>query len=392
MSHIPVFPVSILCVDDDADNQFILSRHLAKSVDMVYVAADGLEGYELFLDKRPDIILTDLMMPGISGLEMSRMIRAVEPKVPIILLTSCSSIDFLAEAIDVGITQFLPKPILREKLLTAMQRCFDGIDLERRLKSEQERAEASLLRIRKYESLGILAGGVAHNFNNILTSIIGNAQFAMMKLPPGSPAMQQLQNIDKSAVRAAKIAQQMLDYSGKGVVRITEINVNDMLEKMRDTLDVTIPKNITRTFAPIADPGIIKGDPERLRQVVMDLVINAVEAIGEGEGTINIATGSTVCNNACLDSCWFRDGAEEGLFSFLEVSDNGCGMEPTVIAKLFDPFFSTKFIGRGMGLAAVLGIVRWHKGAVQIDSTPGAGSTFKILLPSIAASEGGING
>ena len=378
------FPVSLLCVDDEPESLDILARLLSPWVDTLYFAENGREGYELFLEKRPDIVLTDLVMPLINGLEMSRMIRKIEPKTPILLLTSCGSIDFLAEAIDVGVTQFLDRPILKEKLLTSLRRCYETIDLERRLKEEHERAVSHLLRAQKLESLEVLAGGLAHNINNILTAVMGNAHLALRGLDPDSPVVSQLKNIDDSAARAARMVQQMLEYSGKGGLLVARINVNDMLEKMQYLLQVAIPNTIVKLFVPSEEPCFLTGDVEQLRQVVMNLVINAVEAIGDHGGAIGIATGRMTCSASCLAGCWFNDGAGEGEYFFLEVSDNGCGMDREILARLFDPFFSTKFIGRGLGLAAVLGIIRLHKGAIHILSKPGVGSTFKILLPALS--------
>jgi signal transduction histidine kinase len=377
------FPVSLLCVDDDPASLDILSRLLSHCVDTLYFAENGREGYDLFLEKRPDIVLTDLLMPSLNGLEMSRMIREIEPKAPVILLTSCGSIDFLVEAIDTGVTQFLSRPILKEKLMTAMRRCYETIDLERRLKEEQERAVSHLLRAQKLESLGVLASGLAHNINNILTVVMGNVHVALTTLGPDSPVARQLKNIDDSAVRAAKIVQQMFEFSGKGGLRVARVNLNDIIENMQYLLQVTIPNTIVKVFVPAEEPCFITGDVDQLQQVVMNLVINAVEAIGDHEGAIGIATGRMTCSASFLAGCWFNDGASEGEYFFLEVSDNGCGMDGEILARLFDPFFSTKFIGRGLGMAAVLGIIRLHKGAIQILSKPGVGSTFQILLPAL---------
>ena len=388
MNPVPKFPVSLLCVDDEPVNLNILTRLLSRYVETIYFASNGQEGHALYVEKRPDIILTDMIMPVLNGLEMSCLIRSIEPKIPIILLTSCNSVDFLAEAIDIGITQFLPKPVLKEKLLTAIQRCYDIIDLERRLKEEHERAEAHLLRTLKLESLGVLAGGVAHNFNNILTAIIGNASLAMMSLPEGSPALKFLQNIESSSHRAAEVAKQMLDYSGKGAMTTSQINLNEFVKSMRGMLETDVARNITTFFTFDDTIRCVKADADQLRQIITSLVINAVEALEGGQGTIRITTGSMECDRSFLAACWYDEGTPEGSYVFLEVSDTGCGMDKEVTAKMFDPFFSTKFTGRGLGMAAVMGIVRWHRGAIHIVSSPGNGSTFRILLPAIPAGGG----
>ncbi|MEI6305206.1 MAG: response regulator [Deltaproteobacteria bacterium] len=377
MNPMAKYPVTILCVDDELTNTDLIKRHLAACVDEIIVAADGQQGHELFLKHIPDVVLTDLMMPYVDGLKMSRMIRSVAPKVPIILMTSCSSIDFLPEAIDIGITQFLPKPLLKNKLLTAVQRCYETVELERRLLNAQ-----------KLESLGVLAGGVAHNFNNILTAIIGNTDLALNLLPPDSPVKEYLKIIENSAFRAAGIAKQMMDCAGKGGFKIDPININLMLDGMREMLQFTVPEGVAVCFMLDGQLPYIKADSEQMRQIVTNLVINAVEAMENREGSITISTGTMECDHAYLLDCWYDTGVEAGRYVFLEIADTGCGMDREIIAKLFDPFFSTKFIGRGLGMAAVFGIVRSHKGAIHITSTPGAGSTFRILFPACLAGGG----
>jgi signal transduction histidine kinase len=376
------YPISLLCIEDEPDVQEVLRRHLSSVVDICYLAGDGQEGYDMFNEHRPDVVITDLLMPLLDGLAMSRMIRAAAPKTPIILMTSCNRADFLEEAIDIGVTQFLPKPVLKEKLLTALQRCYDTIELERSIAEERERSEAHLLRSQKLESLGVLAGGVAHNFNNILTAIVGNAYLASIHLQEDSPVISYINNIEKSAERAAEVARQMLNYSGKGAMEIITLRLSDLLEDMRDMLNIMIPNHIKCIFELSKNRAVMKGDSSQIRQVVINLVSNAVEAIDNTVGRIRMSSGCIECNRDYLATCLFDDGAGAGKYVYLEISDTGCGMDKETVAKLFDPFFSTKFTGRGLGMAAVLGIVRWHKGAVHILSQPGEGSTCRILFPA----------
>jgi signal transduction histidine kinase len=215
-----------------------------------------------------------------------------------------------------------------------------------------------------------------------------------MLLPPDSPAVECLKNIEASADRAAGVAKQMLDYSGKGGFVKEKINLNALVEKMRNSLETAVPSQVHLSFEPSDALSLTRGDPSQLQQVVMNLATNSVEAIEGRNGTIRIKTGCMKCNQDYFATCWFYDGTAEGDYVFLEISDTGCGMEKEIIKKMFDPFFSTKFIGRGLGMAAVLGIVRWHKGAIHLSSEPGIGSTFRILLPVIpesAASSTGRN-
>ncbi|MDD5286215.1 MAG: response regulator [Desulfuromonadaceae bacterium] len=259
-----------------------------------------------------------------------------------------------------------------------------GHDITDRKKSEDERLalERQLLHAQKLESLGVLAGGIAHDFNNILTSIIGNADLALMRIHPESPAIDNLHRIEKAASRAADLANQMLAYSGRGTFVIENHDINGLLDEMLHILQVSISKkavmrlNLTRPLPPV------EADATQIRQIVMNLVINASEAIGDKSGIITITTGTVACDHNYLREVWLDENINEGLYVFIEIADTGCGMDKETLSKLFDPFFTTKFTGRGLGMAAVLGIVRGHKGAVKIYSEPGKGSTFKILLPA----------
>lgn len=252
-----------------------------------------------------------------------------------------------------------------------------------RKKAEDERLrlERQLLHAQKLESLGVLAGGIAHDFNNILTAIIGNAELALMRLNPESPALDNLQRIEKAAARAADLARQMLAYSGKGKFVVEHIDLNRLVEEMGHMLEVSISKKVLLRYNFSHPLPAVRVDATQIRQIVMNLVINASEAIGDRSGVIAITTGCVECNEAYLKDVWLADPIPEGLYVSLEITDTGCGMDKETLAKIFDPFFTTKFTGRGLGMAAVLGIVRGHKGAIKVSSEPGKGSSFKVLLP-----------
>lgn len=373
MGVITKYSISLLCVEDEPAVQEILKRHLANIVDTFYLANDGQEGYDLFNEHQPDVVITDLMMPNIGGLEMSRMIRVASPKTPIVLMTSCNRADFLEDAFDIGVTQFLPKPLLKEKLLTALERCHHIIELERRSS-----------RAIKLESLEIVAGGIAHSFNNILTAILGNVQLALMHLPQDSIAYHNIEQAEGAAVQAAEIAKQMLDYTAKGCFKSQKIVLNTLLEQLHQSLIKKMPSGISLSLVLKESTPPINGELSQISQLMSRLIDNSIDAIGANGGDITISSGVMECDSSYIESCWHNDNLSPGSYSFVEVSDTGCGIEKGAMEKLFDPFFSTKFTGRGMGLAVVLGIVRWHKGAVHIISKLGAGSTFRIIFPVIA--------
>ena len=264
------------------------------------------------------------------------------------------------------------------------------IDISERKNAEiqQIALERQVQQAQKLESMGILAGGIAHDFNNSLMVVRGNADLAMCDLPPGSPVRDSIAEILKASEHAAKLANQMLAYSGKGNFVIETVDLNEFIEGMSHLLDVSISKNTVLKYNLGDNMPTIDGDVSQLRQIIMNLIINASEAIGDEGGVITLSTGVINCDRNYLDDvheilCTGLDEQlPEGRYAYLEVTDTGCGMEQEIVRKIFDPFFSTKFAGRGLGMSAVLGIVRGHKGAMRIYSEPGKGSRFKVLLPA----------
>jgi PAS domain S-box-containing protein len=257
-------------------------------------------------------------------------------------------------------------------------------DISERRQMEEERInlEKQMLHAQKLESLGVLAGGIAHDFNNLLTSIVGNTDLALLRLNPESPVRDNLQRIEQAATRAADLAKQMLAYSGKGKFVIEAIDLSRLVEEMTHMLEVSITKKAVLRFNFAAQLPTVDADATQLRQIIMNLVINASEAIDKKSGVIAISTGCMQCDRRYLSSAWLNEKIPEGLYVWLEIADTGCGMDKETVSKIFDPFFTTKFTGRGLGMAAVLGIVRGHKGAIKVYSETGRGSTFKVLLPA----------
>ncbi len=252
---------------------------------------------------------------------------------------------------------------------------------ERLAEEERSRMERKLQESQKLESLGILAGGIAHDFNNLLTGILGNASFARMDIPANSPAQPSLEQVELAAQRAADLCKQMLAYSGKGRFIVEQLDLSAVVRETADLLQVSISKSCVLKYALAEHLPAISADATQIRQIIMNLVINASEAIGETSGVISIATGMMEADRAYLTEAHLSPNIPEGEYVFLEVSDNGAGMTAETRAKIFDPFFTTKFTGRGLGLAAVLGIVRGHNGALKVYSEVGRGTTFKLLLP-----------
>jgi PAS domain S-box-containing protein len=258
-----------------------------------------------------------------------------------------------------------------------------AIDVTERKQAEAARLglERKLLATDKLESLGVLAGGIAHDFNNLLVSVLGNASLAVTEIPPGSPALARLEKIDLAARRGADLTRQLLAYAGHGSATLEAVDVNGLVEEMLGLVGVSVDGRSALRFLP--GPGLppLEADATQLRQVVLNLLTNAGEAIGEAGGTITVRTGLTYLDEHDLRATQHDEDAAPGAYVWIEVADTGAGMDPATRERIFDPFFSTKFAGRGLGLATVLGIVRGHRGAVAVDSVPGQGTTFRVLLP-----------
>jgi len=256
-------------------------------------------------------------------------------------------------------------------------------DISERCRAEEERAQlqAQLQQAQKLESLGILAGGIAHDFNNLLTTILGNVELALMDLTPYSPARPSLEEIRKAAQRASELSGQMLAYSGRGRFVVGPVNLSDLVRETGGLLKASLSSKALLQYDLAADLPQIVADAAQLRQVVRNLVTNAAEALGDGEGTITLRTRVMDVDRQYLAQTYVDEKLPAGRYVSLEVSDTGCGMDEATEARVFEPFFSTKFVGRGLGLPAVLGIVRGHKGAIRVESAPREGARFTVLFP-----------
>jgi PAS domain S-box-containing protein len=248
----------------------------------------------------------------------------------------------------------------------------------------RKQLERNLQHTQKLESLGVMAGGIAHDFNNILAGVLGHADLAMEKTPPEHPSNPHLLQIHAAAQRAAALTQQLLAYAGKAPFASRAVDLSALVGEMASLLSVTVSKRARLQYALDHRPAPITADPAQVQQVVLNLITNASEALGERGGTIALTTGEMRADRAYMKGCAVSDGAEDGRYAWVEVSDDGCGMDADTQRRIFDPFFTTKFKGRGLGLATVLGIVRMHRGAVRIDSAPGQGTTIRVLFPADA--------
>ena len=241
--------------------------------------------------------------------------------------------------------------------------------------------ERRMLDAQKLESIGLLAGGIAHDFNNLLTGVLGNASLACELAPPGTPLAACLHEIVSASERAAHLTKQMLAYSGKGQFFVEPVDLSRETADVVRLVQTSISKKVSVFLDFPKDLPKVRADKGQLQQVVMNLVVNAAEAIGDAPGLLSVQTGMRELTDEDLRQAVPDSDLRPGRYAYIEVRDTGCGMDEETLSRIFDPFFTTKFTGRGLGLAAVGGIVRSHKGAIHVDTSPGKGSTFAVYFP-----------
>jgi signal transduction histidine kinase/ActR/RegA family two-component response regulator len=260
-------------------------------------------------------------------------------------------------------------------------------EMAERERLERARWEARLQHAQKLESLGVLAGGIAHEFNNLLVGMLGNASLALQDVPEEHGAHTAIVQIQLASRRAAELTRQMLAYSGKGRFVVEPLDMSAVVREMIDLLEVSISKKASLTTELPDGLPLVQADAAQLRQVVMNLITNASDALEGEQGTIRVLTGAMHAEPEYIDSLDVGDDLQPGQFIFVEVSDTGCGMSEETRVRMFDPFFTTKATGRGLGLAATLGILRGHGGAIRVYSEEGQGTSIKLLLPAFANAE-----
>lgn len=246
---------------------------------------------------------------------------------------------------------------------------------------EREQREREILEAQKLESLGVLAGGIAHDFNNLLTAMIGNVGLVREGLPHQTAEHAMLMDVEDAALHAADLCRQMLAYAGQGQFQIKPVDLGGAVREMAQLLKISLSKKATLELKLAESLPPVMADSSQMNQIIMNLLTNASESIGDAEGEVVLATGLMTIGGGDIEAGWFDSDFAPGRYVFVEVRDTGTGMSEETRQRIFEPFFTTKFTGRGLGLAAVQGIVRGHKGALQVRSEVKVGSTFKVLLP-----------
>jgi two-component system, cell cycle sensor histidine kinase and response regulator CckA len=275
-------------------------------------------------------------------------------------------------------------PMVRDGVTVGVRGVAIDITERKRTEEQQRLLAAREQQAQKLESLGVLTAGLAHDFNNLLIAMLGNAELALRGLVPTTPAFERVTKVHKVAQRAAELVNQLLTYSGGGGVDRRRIDVNEVVVDVESLVQETVARAGVLRLELASGLPPIEADAAQVRQIAMNLILNAAEAISEPPGRIQVRTGLAQADVELLARASCGGGIAPGPYVFLEVSDSGCGMDEATVHRMFEPFYTTKFAGRGLGLATVLGIVRGHGGAITVTTAPGQGSTITVLLPPAA--------
>ncbi|MCA8953788.1 MAG: response regulator [Planctomycetes bacterium] len=375
----------ILLIEDDSVDvegvrrSLALSRHAIYDVESETTLERGLSslGSHAF-----DAVLVDLSLPDATGLGAVESVVRLSPATPVVVFTGAADEEFAFAAIRAGAQDYVTKRGPDTSIERALRYAID----RKRFEVEQRRVDERLLEVQKLESLGLLAGGIAHDFNNLLTGVLGNASLSLMKVPKGSDIEGFLQQIERSAVRASDLCKQLLAYAGKGGFLVQALDMSEIVREMIDILELSVSPQAILRHELAEDLPAIEASPTQLRQVAMNLIINASDALEDRDGVISVRTGLMQCDEGFFTRTELTERLAVGEYAFLEVSDTGVGIPHEVREQIFEPFYSTKSHGRGLGLAAVLGIVRAHRAAIRVYSEPGKGTTFKVLFPTLGMS------
>jgi len=364
--------ISLLYVEDDAATREQVSRILSARGYRLTVAENGEQGLACFREQPSDIVLTDIMMPRLNGLEMARALRTLSPDAQITCMTAFSDTSYLIEAIDIGINQFVLKPVEFNSLFTALDRCQKMVELDRR----QCWLEAENIQIKKIEAIGILAGGMAHDFNNLLQVILGYVSLARMNAEPGSKIESLLAVVENTSETARELGKRLLMLASGGDVLMLPTNLEHLLQSgAAAELRMTAIKQIVDLPGNL--PPVLL-DTGQIQQVITNLVVNAREAMPEG-GVLHISASTSTLPAINVF------GLPQGDYLQVVFEDTGIGITPENLPKIFDPYFSTKEMGSqkgmGLGLALSYAIIKHHRGHIHAESGPGEGTRIHIYLP-----------
>ncbi len=371
----------ILIVDDQPANLSILFDCLDSLNATVLLAQTGKRAIELARREEPDIIILDIVMPEMDGYQVCAVLKEQEEirDIPVIFMSALSDTENILKGFDVGGVDYITKPIHYQE---AVARISTHLKL-RYMEEERIKMKEKLKEKEKLESLALMAGGIAHNYNNILTGILGYAEFALIELPPDSRVRESIQEVIKSGRRAAEITKEIFLYAEGGNFIMGDTDLTVMIKQIEGLLGLSVPGNCKLIYDLSYDIPFIYGNSTIISHMLINLMTNASDAIGNKHGTITLTTGVKECSEEYLATCHGSKDLSPGSYVFLQVEDNGCGMKEEIKHRIFDPFFTTRREGRGLGLASVYGIMKIHKGTVMVQSEEGKGTAMTLLFPAL---------
>lgn len=332
------------------------------------------------------LILLDFYLPDAEGLEGLHRLHAAVPGIPVILLTGASDLRTARQALAEGAQDYLVKGqidsgLLLKSIIYAVER--------KRVEKEREEMQERLLRAQKLESLGLMAGGLAHDLNNLLQGIVSYTNLASRRLEKGMPASEQLQQIERLVVHASELVDKLFACAGPRATVTEQIFLSELVADAVNLMSPTLPESVSIEFTQESSLSAIAVDPAQIRQVVLNLLSNAVEAVTAVGGVIRVKISDQIIpigKGQIEKEERTVDELPAGRYLVLEVSDSGCGMDEATRQKVFEPFFTTKKFGRGLGLASVLGIIRGYAGNISVKSSPETGTRFRVWLPTSSPS------
>ncbi len=380
----------ILLIEDEIDHAELIRRAFQSANHRceLVVAGSLREAREALGRQRPDVIVADLQLPDGKGTELLPP-GDDELPFPLVVLTAHGDEQVAVEAMKAGALDYVVKsPEILSDIPRVAERAlreWRHITERRRAEEARRKLEIRLQHSQRLESLGILAGGIAHDFNNLVMAIMGHARLALSDLGDGSPARECIEDIETAAVHASELCRQLLNYSGRRHRFVVEaIDLNHLVTEMVQLLEAAISKRAKLRLELAEDLPAVEGATTQIRQIVMNLIMNASDALGNEKGKITVRTAVLTPGEGHLDKIFPSTGKATERQVFVEVADTGCGMDEATQEQIFDPFFTTKSSGRGLGMAAVQGILRSHGGALELHSELGKGTTFRILFPASA--------
>jgi len=373
-------PTRVMIVED---NTTVAKDLRGCLIDLGYevtsIQVSGEEAVENAGLENPDIIMMDIhLRDKMTGLTAAELIFN-QFKIPIVFLSAYSDNKLLEKAKQVGAFGYLVKPFEERELFASIEMAIYKAKSE----NKQRKLEAHLAQMQKLEGFRLMAGSIAHNFNNILQVPLGLNELLLDELPAGSPNRELVETSISHLERAANISRLMIQFVGHGKGVKQEVNLTDQLPRTAEKFRNTLPEQHTLREELTNDSAIILGDSKQIQEMTQSLLINATEAIGNAPGEIVISSRIVPNTEPSLEATFSHFEFAHENYLNINVRDTGCGMDEVTKEKIFDPFFTTKFTGRGLGMASALGIIQGHDGSIEVESRPGEGSVIKLIIPII---------